>query len=144
MAEHLSKEYREEVQQIINYTLATELLPAIAEIKNRIVAIDRNGTGTRPGILQLQDVEIKKLQESQNRLQDGQVKIERKIDDYHKDATTWSKKDVIKSIAWVCGTIISIIAVIFSYLQYHNAFHSSEPLFTQHSITADNSTSAAN
>lgn len=119
---------------MIDYTIGMELLPTIRKIESRIVAIDQNGTGIKPGILQLQDVAIE-------RLEAGQRGIERKIDAYHTDATTWSKRDVLKALAWMCGTIIALGMLATAYMTYHNTYHAGEPILSEHQTTASYSTS---
>jgi hypothetical protein len=50
-------EQRAEVQRMIDYTIAMAVTPALADIRNRVIGIDGNGTG-HSGALQRLEVKV--------------------------------------------------------------------------------------
>jgi hypothetical protein len=130
------EDQRKEIETMISAAVEKrhgENLQRFAEIRERIIGIDGNGTG-RIGALQRQDAQLASIKST--------VKdIGAKVDALTTAMTTWNKRDVLKLAGWVFGTLIAMSAVAVAYMDYHAKYHAGEPLLSEHPTTASYTTS---
>lgn len=115
------------------------VLTSMAEIRTRIIGMDGNGTG-REGVLQRQDKSIA-------RLDDGQVFIIEKLgglsEQLHTLTTrqeTWSKKKFWNWVKWGIPVIITLIALLLTYVTFRAS--SNRPIASIPTVSQNHTTNA--
>lgn len=87
------------------------VLKSQAELRERIIGIDSNGTGRSPGALQRQDAKLQQLDE-------GQIHIIEQLGVLTTRSETWSKAKFYKSLPIWIAIILSLIGSVIGYLTY--------------------------
>lgn len=93
------------------------------ELRERIIGIDSNGTGRRPGVLQRQDAVLAEMKTQQ-------ATMDTKLNTLLTRSTSWNKQEIWKAFRWFLMFLIAFIVMIIAYLTYHAQFHPREPLVT--------------
>lgn len=142
---------REGVQNMIDLAIAkfhgenverlSEIKTTQAEIRQRIIGMDGNGTG-KIGVLQRQDMKLAELSEKQDMLESNQTAMNVKLDTIIHQTTSWDKAKVWEALKWMFATILAILSLILGYLGYRAIMHP-QGAVAQHASLSSTQTAGA-
>jgi hypothetical protein len=93
------------------------------ELRERIIGIDSNGTGRRPGVLQRQDTMLATMKTQQD-------DMDTKLNVLLHRSNSWNKQDVWRAVRWFLVFLVSLATLLVAYLAYHAAYHPHEALIS--------------
>lgn len=108
---------REDIENMVSAMIGDAIKPVLlsqAELRERIIGIDSNGTSRTPGALQRQDVKLQQLD-------DGQMHMIEQLTLLTTRQENWSKKGFWNLLRWGIPIIITLLALLLSYAGYRAA-----------------------
>lgn len=94
------------------------ILTSQAELRERIIGIDSNGTGRTPGTLQRQDAKLQQLDDGQLHIIKQLTSFQNALDAITISTSTWSKARFYKNLPIWLGVLAAVVASVIGYLGY--------------------------
>jgi hypothetical protein len=86
----------------------------LSEMRERIIGIDSNGSGRRPGVLQRQDAVLGELKDGQEKMKLGQEQMKSNIETLVRRSQSWNKKNVWELAKWIIGGLGALTSVLLA------------------------------